>query len=108
MDFDKNISNQSIFDYIRYANKGKGYINNSVVLKNQKISIFEDGHFFDSCASDIQVTEDIPSGNYHLTLLSDSHRSCFHNCIFWATKYNFQFTDNVLSFNIEGKRIEIS
>lgn len=105
---DKKESNNSVLKYIQYANKGQGYINNLIVLKNQKIGIFENGRYIATYESDIEVNNDIPSGNYYLTIMDDLCGSYLHKCIFWATKYSFQFIGNKLIFEHENRGIELS
>jgi hypothetical protein len=78
------------------------------MLKQQKISIFEKEHYIGAYESDIEIKYDIPSENYYLTIIDDLCGSYLHKCIFWTTKYGFQFVENALVFEHENRRIEIS
>ena len=108
MEANVEVSNKAVGDYMYFANNSKGYINNQLELKKQKLNIYEGDRYVGTYESDILFQYDIGSQNYYLTLNDDTTSLYLHRAIFWATKYNFMFTDNTLLFEHEGKKIEIT
>ena len=100
-------SEKAILDYVLYANKGKGISNNNLLLKNRSVNIIQNGQIIASYNSDIQIEINIASGHYFLTIMDDLLGSFLHKCIFWTTKYDFQFDGESLSYQHEQKTVEV-
>ena len=105
---DKNKSNNAVSEYIYFANNCRGYSNNQITLKNQKVNILIDEHYIGNYESDVQINYDIPSDAYYLTFLNDTLCCYLHKSIFWATRYSFKVLNKTLMFRHERKVIEIS
>lgn len=104
-----NASNMALHKFLINNNSGRG-INNGccLYLKNRTIFVLKDDVVIGRYNTTISICNHIPSLNLYLGIEDDKIvETLFQKAFLWPTKYFFEYSDGILSFDFNDKKIKI-